>query len=374
MPITPRETILCRYRYDPLDRLVDCAPLSQANLQRFYCKSRLANEIQGANRSTVFQYDDHLLAQHQQDASARESRLLATDAQRSVLHCLSPQQQQPSAYSPYGQRTARNGLLSLLGFNGERPDPLTGHYLLGNGYRAFNPVLMRFNSPDSLSPFAEGGFNSYAYCLGDPVNQIDPNGHSPLKRLAKMIEGLSKPPRPPRPIASSSGTVAQTAASAAPRGRGSRLLSPEERRIRRNNNSARHRTKLKNLAETIERNEAIRPPSTLYYGAEKITDPATLESAYLQAKEAGVYNFSGAYPDLSIKHMIKINDVYVLDVTHFNLAIDYLKSNSNSLNIGNYGNAHRAIIKRAEYIREFAKVDLFTLHPPSPRSTSPAGR
>jgi RHS repeat-associated protein len=70
-------------------------------------------------------------------------------------------------------------LLSLLGFNGERPDPVTGHYLLGNGYRAFNPVLMRFNSPDSLSPFGEGGLNAYAYCTGDPVNKTDQTGHFP---------------------------------------------------------------------------------------------------------------------------------------------------------------------------------------------------
>jgi RHS repeat-associated protein len=67
-------------------------------------------------------------------------------------------------------------LLSLLAFNGERPDPLTGHYHLGNGYRQFNPVLMRFNSPDSLSPFSDGGKNAYAYCGGDPVNRSDPNG------------------------------------------------------------------------------------------------------------------------------------------------------------------------------------------------------
>lgn len=65
----------------------------------------------------------------------------------------------------------------LPGFNGEFPDPLTGHYLLGNGYRAYNPVLGRFNSPDSLSPFGEGGVNAYAYCRGDPVNRVDPSGH-----------------------------------------------------------------------------------------------------------------------------------------------------------------------------------------------------
>ncbi|KPA97199.1 RHS repeat-associated core domain-containing protein [Pseudomonas asplenii] len=179
MPTSARETLLCRYHYDPLDRLADCSPVDQASVQRFYCKSRLASEIQGTVRTGVFQYDDHLLAQHRQDANASESHLLATDTQGSVLHCLSPQQRQPSAYSAYGQRTPQNGLLSLLGFNGERPDPLTGHYLLGNGYRAFNPVLMRFNSPDNLSPFGQGGLNAYAYCLGDPVNRQDPTGHVP---------------------------------------------------------------------------------------------------------------------------------------------------------------------------------------------------
>ncbi|RMV11327.1 hypothetical protein ALP17_02676, partial [Pseudomonas savastanoi] len=48
---------------------------------------------------------------------------------------------------------------------------------MGNGYRAYNPVLMRFNSPDSLSPFGKGGMNAYAYCAGDPVNRSDPTGH-----------------------------------------------------------------------------------------------------------------------------------------------------------------------------------------------------
>jgi RHS repeat-associated protein len=85
--------------------------------------------------------------------------LLATDQLHSVMNTLRANHPPQSiAYSPFGYRPIGCVLLSLLGFNGEPMDPVTGHYLLGKGYRAFNPVLLRFNSPDSLSPFNEGGF------------------------------------------------------------------------------------------------------------------------------------------------------------------------------------------------------------------------
>lgn len=87
-----------------------------------------------------------------------------------------------NAYAPYGYRLPNH---YILGFNGECLDPVTGFYNLGNGYRGYNHVLMRFNSPDSLSPFAEGGFNAYAYCPGDPVNFLDPSGHV-IVSLVKM--------------------------------------------------------------------------------------------------------------------------------------------------------------------------------------------
>ncbi|QIU88443.1 RHS repeat-associated core domain-containing protein [Yokenella regensburgei] len=77
-------------------------------------------------------------------------------------------------WSPWGAGTPLPG---LPGFNGERPDPVSGSYHLGNGYRAYNPLLMRFNCPDNLSPFGAGGINPYAYCAGDPVNHTDPTGH-----------------------------------------------------------------------------------------------------------------------------------------------------------------------------------------------------
>ncbi|MBK5431803.1 RHS repeat-associated core domain-containing protein [Bacillus mycoides] len=64
-----------------------------------------------------------------------------------------------------------------LGFAGEQLEQVTGHYLLGNGYRTYNPVLMRFHSPDSFSPFDKGGINAYAYSEGDPINYKDPTGN-----------------------------------------------------------------------------------------------------------------------------------------------------------------------------------------------------
>ena len=213
---SPQRTLLCSYRYDPLDRLISHTQSHMQTRQRFYCKSRLVTEIQGATQHSVVQHDDQLLAQQQRQDQALATTLLVTDQQRSVLHTLKPNnQRQPIAYSPYGHCPAFSGLLSLLGFNGEQPDPVTGCYLLGNGYRAFNPALMRFNSPDSLSPFGEGGLNSYAYCLGDPINLSDSLGHAPLGQAFKSLapghitrsilksvqKEISKTPRSPHPKA-----------------------------------------------------------------------------------------------------------------------------------------------------------------------------
>jgi RHS repeat-associated protein len=80
-------------------------------------------------------------------------------------------------YTCYGYSAGQNPLLSVLAFNGHWRDPSTGCYHLGNGYRTYNAKLMRFHSPDSLSPFARGGINAYAFCGLDPINNVDPSGH-----------------------------------------------------------------------------------------------------------------------------------------------------------------------------------------------------
>ena len=194
-----RNSTLSLYQYDALNRQVGRTPSQQPVIQQFHCNSRLATEIQGAVCWTIVQHDDQLLALHQSEGAAASATLLATDQQRSVLHARSGNQSSALAYTAYGHHSAQNGLLSLLGFNGERPDPVTGHYHLGNGYRQFSPVLMRFTCPDSLSPFGKGGLNAYGYCAGDPVNHSDPSGHWPtlksvfsLKTLYIEMGGRSK--------------------------------------------------------------------------------------------------------------------------------------------------------------------------------------
>jgi RHS repeat-associated protein len=187
MPASPQSTELCRYRYDPLDRRVASTLHQQPDLQHFYCKSRLASEIQGAQHRSIFQHDDQLLAQQSSQKAKVDTTLLATDQQRSVLNTQSATQSQAFAYTPYGERSPKNGLPSLLGFKGERLDALTGNYDLGNGYRRYNTWLKRFDSPDSLSPFGEGGLNAYGFVAGDPVNFSDPTGHVPFRLTVTLI-------------------------------------------------------------------------------------------------------------------------------------------------------------------------------------------
>ncbi len=166
----PQKRVLCRYSYDALDRLAMRTPLSEAIARTFYQSDRLVSELQGAEHWRFLGHDRQLLA----GQSALGATLMASDQQHSVLATVQAGSSAAIAYMAYGHRPSIN---HLPGFNGEQPDPVTGHYLLGNGYRAYNPALMRFNSPDSMSPFGKGGMNAYAYCVGDPVNRSDPTGH-----------------------------------------------------------------------------------------------------------------------------------------------------------------------------------------------------
>lgn len=109
------------------------------------------------------------------------THVLMTDAQRSVLGVPGGFR----AYTPYGALRRAPG--PLLAYCGQPRDRLLGTYYLGNGYRIYHAWLMRFRSPDRLSPFGAGGLNAYAYCAGDPANFIDPQGASQIRANLAMV-------------------------------------------------------------------------------------------------------------------------------------------------------------------------------------------
>lgn len=163
-------------RYDARDRLVELAQPSGPAIRRFYQEGRQANDLCGSSSLTSLRSGGFLLGQDRQGGEAGVG-LLGVDQQQSVLTEVSVVRPVHFSYSPYGHRVAPGGLFSLPGFSGEQLDAQTGLYLLGNGYRAYSPTLMRFLSPDDLSPFGAGGLNPYTYCAGDPINRVDPTGH-----------------------------------------------------------------------------------------------------------------------------------------------------------------------------------------------------
>ena len=144
------------------------------------------------------------------DRPSRQSHtlLLAIESKNSVLVEVAGGMLNSIAYSAYGYQYGRLEISGRLGFNGELREGRLGWYLLGNGYRAYNPVLMRFDSPDSLSPFGKGGLNAYMYCVGDPVNFSDPTGHMGwLKSLRVSLRRTSSAQRSSSPSRLTQGGI-----------------------------------------------------------------------------------------------------------------------------------------------------------------------
>ncbi|WP_192484928.1 MULTISPECIES: RHS repeat-associated core domain-containing protein [Cysteiniphilum] len=117
--------------------------------------------------------------------NSNEADLYITDQAGSVVALASNSQlSHEYVYSPYGidndldQSTAK--VKNAQGFDGQRTDQATGYQFLGNGYRAYNPILHRFMQMDDIrySPFGKGGINGYVFANNNPVMNFDPSGHS----------------------------------------------------------------------------------------------------------------------------------------------------------------------------------------------------
>jgi len=172
------------YAYDGNDQL-SASGSDTDREQQFYRDGKPVNSV-GATQNRTYLAANGVMLAERQDGAVPKSLLLAGDQNSSVLREVEGGEVGAIAYSAYGYREAMQPVASRPGYNGEIRDE-SGWYLLGNGYRAFNPVLMRFHSPDSWSPFGEGGMNAYAYCLGDPVSFTDPTGHGFFSWLKKLF-------------------------------------------------------------------------------------------------------------------------------------------------------------------------------------------
>ncbi|MCE5980023.1 RHS repeat-associated core domain-containing protein [Pseudomonas sp. JR33AA] len=177
-----------------------------------------------------------------------------------------------SSYTPYGFDATQPTL--VLGFNGQPRDRLAGYYLLGAGYRTFSTALMRFSSPDSWSPFGEGGWNCYAYVSCDPVNYCDPTGHvrSPqkaLKQPAKRPDSLTLSPQ------SQSSSVA--------------LTSPKSRSSSRASSSSASLTPSTPSTGSSPRSDWYSSQSSLFSSASSGSDRRwTLDKSNAQFKPSGL--------------------------------------------------------------------------------------
>lgn len=164
----------CRYGYTASGHLTD-RTLDGALTRGFFSADELTHERTDDGSLHFHSGEQGLFALSKVSSGTRQTMLLGTDAQGSVRIEVDSAVR-TRHYGTHGAETPSDEN-APFGYAGQRSEPLTDWRILGD-YRPYDPVLMCFLSPDSESPFGRGGINPYAYCAGDPVNRIDPDGHS----------------------------------------------------------------------------------------------------------------------------------------------------------------------------------------------------
>ena len=99
-------------------------------------------------------------------------------------------------YKPFGEFSRREQYgttnAAWYYFTGKPLDDETG--LMFYGARYYSPILGRFITPDTIvqAPLNPQTLNRYSYCNNNPVNLIDPDGHSWISKLVKKINEFFK--------------------------------------------------------------------------------------------------------------------------------------------------------------------------------------
>lgn len=157
------------------------APAKQSTITRLFYQSDRLCSCSGSLTDRLVMAQGIAIGQKSNSMSAK---LYQLDCAQSVIGT------SPSSsayhYTAYGDGTAGIALL-MSAFAGERFDPISHGYPLGNGLRVYQPRVFRFTTPDELSPFGKGGVNPYSYCQGDPVNKYDPSGQFAIFRYLLRI-------------------------------------------------------------------------------------------------------------------------------------------------------------------------------------------
>ncbi|PYI27472.1 RHS repeat protein [Aspergillus indologenus CBS 114.80] len=172
---------LSEYLYDATGRLICQKVPGEHDYLFFYREDQLIAVKAGDRRVSYLSDGEGYWGQIVQEGSTTQTQVWSPDSHQSVVTWIDSTQPdviQSQQYTPYG--VGSSAAAPSVGFNGQWRDPVTGWYHLGHGYRVYNPVLMRFHTPDPWSPFTSGEINPYAYCLGDPINRLDPSGHFTL--------------------------------------------------------------------------------------------------------------------------------------------------------------------------------------------------
>lgn len=160
-------------------------------MKLFYCAGKVHTLKSEDSVRQVIRHDREVLVER-----GAVTHMAWGDKQASVLGAMGSAGVHGKSYGVYGVDEDSAELANVIGFSGYYFDALSTYYLLGNGYRSYSPSMMRFLSPDSLSPFSRGGLNAYGYCAGDPINRVDPDGRFwesalTLKRVKIKVKNSS---------------------------------------------------------------------------------------------------------------------------------------------------------------------------------------